>query len=167
MNVMKNKEFRECTECRSFVECESPKQYFHKSTGIPCEEFEEAPTFKEQTEKIAALIGDACERAAELELPAEQLNSFVAAWLLREGMLLPPVKIGQTVYAALEGAGEHGEHCIDAWRIHGVALIDGEWEACDFDRELVAVGGDYCKLTREEAEEVVKGWERDGSEKAD
>jgi hypothetical protein len=89
---MENKEFRECTECRSFVECESPKQFFHKSTGIPCEEFDEAEEFREQTEKIAALIGDACERAAELELPGEELNSFVAAWLLREGMLLPPAR---------------------------------------------------------------------------
>ena len=85
-----DKEFRECTECRGFVACEPPKQYFHKSTGIPCEEFEEATEFRAQTERIAALIGDACERAAQLELPAEELNSFVAAWLLREGVLLPP-----------------------------------------------------------------------------
>lgn len=49
-NVMENKEFRECTECRCFVWCESPKQFFHKSTGIPCEEFKEALTFKELPE---------------------------------------------------------------------------------------------------------------------
>jgi hypothetical protein len=161
---MENKEFRECTECRSFVWCESPKQYFHKSTGIPCEEFEEAPAFKEQREKIAALIGDACERAAELELPAEELNSFVAAWLLREGMLLPPVKIGQTVYAAQPYAGDNDEDIIEPWQVAGYEYFDGKWYCCDRrGGEFFEVGSMYCKLTREEAEEVVKGWERDGS----
>lgn len=113
MKIMENKEFRDCTECRCFVWCESPKQFLHKSTGIPCEEFDEAPIFKQQTDKVAALIGDACERAAELELPGEELNRFVAAWLLREGVLLPPVKMGQTVYAALPCAGDNGEDVIE------------------------------------------------------
>ena len=162
---MENKEFRECTECRCFVWCESPKQFFHKRTGIPCEEFEEAPAFKEQTEKIAALIGDACERALELEdFRGMDLNSFVAAWLLREGVLLPPVKMGQTVYAALEDAGAgYGEHLIDPWQINGVAFVEGEWYAFDRGHEVYQIGSMYCKITREEAEEVVKGWERDGS----
>ena len=37
-----SKEFRECTECRWFVICEWPKVVYHKVTGTPCEEFEEA-----------------------------------------------------------------------------------------------------------------------------
>ena len=35
-------EYRECTECRWFVICEWPKVVYHKVTGTPCEEFEEA-----------------------------------------------------------------------------------------------------------------------------
>ena len=35
-------EFLYCTECKHFVFCESGKQIFHKSSKIPCTEFEEA-----------------------------------------------------------------------------------------------------------------------------
>lgn len=30
----------DCPSCKHFEWCESPKQFFHASTGIPCEEFE-------------------------------------------------------------------------------------------------------------------------------
>ena len=36
----KPKEYHECTECRCFVWCESPKQWYHKVSKTPCDDFE-------------------------------------------------------------------------------------------------------------------------------
>lgn len=34
----------DCLNCKHFISCESPKQAFHKSSGIECDEFEKALT---------------------------------------------------------------------------------------------------------------------------
>ena len=148
-----------CDLCRDFVGCESPKQYFHGATGIACEEFRMSPDRAELVAKLTEMIGDAAERAVELEVPADEANSFVAAWLLREGVLLPPVKIGQTVYAYLEGAGENGEDIIDPWIVMGVRYFKGVWHAVGYDGEEYELGSRYCKLTREGAEAMKGGAE--------
>lgn len=44
-----------CLECLHFVSCESPKQAFHKSTGIECDEFEKTLT---KDEKSATITND-------------------------------------------------------------------------------------------------------------
>ena len=155
--MSKNK-FRECPECRGFVSCESGKQHFHKRTRTPCDEFDDNE-FGADVRKLAEMIGDATERAVELEVPADEANSFVAAWLMREGVLLPPVKIGQTVYAYLEGAGADGEDIIYPSIVMGVSCFKGVWCAIDYDGEEYELGGRYCKLTREEAEAMKGGAE--------
>ena len=149
-----------CDLCRDFVGCESPKQYFHRSTGIACDGFRMSPDRAELVAKLAEMIGDAAEHAVDLEVPAEEANSFVAAWLLREGVLLPPVKIGRTVYTYLEGAGEDGEDAIDPWIVMGVSCFKGTWYAVGGDGEEYELGGRYCKLTREEAEALMGGEEQ-------
>jgi hypothetical protein len=59
--------------------------------------------------------------------------------------------------------GDDGEDIIEPWRVAGYEYFDGKWYCCDRrDGEFFEVGSMYCKLTREEAEEVVKGWEKDG-----
>lgn len=38
--------YHECTECRCFVWCESPKQWYHKVTRTPCDDFEQRKEIK-------------------------------------------------------------------------------------------------------------------------
>lgn len=43
---------QDCTECKHFVWCEFPKQWFHKVTETPCDEFErKEKTNGESTDK--------------------------------------------------------------------------------------------------------------------
>lgn len=41
-----------CTDCKHFLSCESPKQVFHKSSGIECDEFEKPLTKDENSATI-------------------------------------------------------------------------------------------------------------------
>jgi hypothetical protein len=78
----------------------------------------------------------------------------IASELIAAGVLLPPVKIGQTVYAAL--AYDDGEDVIDEYTVGGVGYIDGEWLAyCKKDRDWYKYGTELCKPTREEAEAAI------------
>lgn len=78
----------------------------------------------------------------------------IASELIAEGVLLPPVKIGQTVYAAL--AYDDEEDVIDEYTVGGVGYIDGEWLVyCKKDREWYKFDTEYCKPTREEAEAAI------------
>ena len=71
----------------------------------------------------------------------------LAEWLLHEGALFPPVKMGQTVYSA--GDGVPGE-------VQGIAYDRGEWHAIDPEGYQERVGSDDCLLTRQDAERVMK-----------
>ena len=70
------------------------------------------------------------------------------------GALLPPVKIGQTVYAGLIYDDE--EDVIEEYTVGGVGYIDGEWFIyCEKDLEWYKFDTNYCKPTREEAEAAI------------
>ena len=44
--------YHECTECRCFVWCESPKQWYHKVCKTPCDDFEFGENIKARTEVL-------------------------------------------------------------------------------------------------------------------
>lgn len=73
--------------------------------------------------------------------------------LLAAGVLVPPVKLGDTVYAVVEldDGLEVNEHTVS-----GVAYSNGAWFACANDIEFNKVGDHLCLLTREEAEELLR-----------
>ena len=81
---------------------------------------------------------------------------LLAEHLLAAGVLVPPVKEGQTVYAAIRMAepDEAGDE-IDEWQVHGVAYRAGKWYAIDRNDDLYAVGEWECLLTREEAQKLL------------
>ncbi len=87
----------------------------------------------------------------------EEYIEAVADRLLSEGVLVPPVKVGDTVYAAIfpifEDDPENGE--VYEWSIKGVAYECGEWWIESEDDEWYKLGDNLCKLTREEAEKVL------------
>lgn len=80
--------------------------------------------------------------------------------LLAAGVLVPPVTLGDTVYAVVEL--DDGPE-VDEYTVSGVAYSNGAWFACANNIEFNKVGDRLCLLTREEAEELVRemGRERD------
>lgn len=85
----------------------------------------------------------------EQKVEIGRLNSI----LLNEA-IMPPVKIGQTVYSAL--AYDDEEDTIEEYTVDGLGYIDGEWFVwCEKDTDWYKLGTEYCQLTREDAEKVL------------
>ena len=88
--------------------------------------------------------------------------------LLAGGVLVPPVKEGQTVYAAIRMAEpDEVDDGIDEWQVHGVAYRAGKWYAIDRNGDLYAVGEWECLLTREEAQKLLDEEEKKNDKDAD
>ena len=68
--------------------------------------------------------------------------------LLAAGVLVPPVKIGDTVFAVTD----LDEVEVDEYTVRGVAYSNGEWYACANDMEFNKIGDALCLLTRKEAD---------------
>jgi len=78
--------------------------------------------------------------------------------LLDSGTLIPPVKIGQTVYAAIIFAENDilNENTIEPYTVDGIGIIDGKWHVYSKrDSDWYEYGGEFCKPTREEAEAAI------------
>lgn len=74
--------------------------------------------------------------------------------LLDSDALIPPVKIGQTVYAGI--VFDDGDDTIEEYTVDGLAYIYGEWRVwCARDRDWYKYGTECCKPTREEAEAAI------------
>ena len=71
-----------------------------------------------------------------------------AAALIRAGALMPPVKIGDTVFAVID----FDEVEVDEYTVRGVAYSNGDWYACANDMEFNKIGDALCLLTRKEAD---------------
>ena len=83
----------------------------------------------------------------------ERLNT-----VLSNEAIVPPVKIGQTVYSVLiyDPEDELDKSFIEEYTVDGVAYIEGEWYVFDErDHELYKVGTECCQLTRADAEKVL------------
>lgn len=78
---------------------------------------------------------------------------LLAEHLLAAGVLVPPVKEGQTVYAVLF---EGDDATIYPWQVQGVAHMQGKWYAVEHDGSEWEVGGACCFLTEQAAEEYKK-----------
>lgn len=78
--------------------------------------------------------------------------------LLLAGVLVPPVKLGDTVYAAVD---LDDAPAVDEYVVAGFEYLDGEWYVQQEGyKDCFKVGGDLCLLTREEAEAIVQAKEK-------
>ena len=91
---------------------------------------------------------------------ADVVISGIADYLLEEGALFPPVKIGQTVYAVLD----EDEVLIDEWQVHGISYKCGEWLVLDQYGAESRIGDWDCLLTREDAEMLLAKWKDENDE---
>ena len=78
--------------------------------------------------------------------------------LLLAGVLVPPVKLGDTVYAAVD---LDDEPAVDEYVVAGFEYSDGEWYVQQEGyRDFFKIGSALCLLTREEAEAIVQAKEK-------
>lgn len=80
----------------------------------------------------------------------------IAEHLLANGVLVPPCKVGDTVYAVIEPIFEADPPAyIEEWTVKDLDYCGGKWYAVQDDEDF-EIGDDLCLLTREEAEERLK-----------
>ena len=81
----------------------------------------------------------------------------IAEYLISQGVLVPPFKVGQTLYAAINPIFEQDEApTVDEWTAKGIAYEGADkWFAESEDDEWFELGEELCKLTREEAERAL------------
>lgn len=74
--------------------------------------------------------------------------------LIERGVLVPPVKIGDTVYAVVDL--DEPEIC--EYAVGGFEYSGGEWYVSEVksNDEFFKIGDQLCLLTREETEETVR-----------
>jgi hypothetical protein len=114
-----------------------------------------------ERERLIELIIAASEGATTYCVGAcEFCADKIADYLLANGVVVPPVKVGQTVYdirkPAIKGHWHESRWIVDEW---------GEWKVCELPFSLTLwengkLGDDYL-LTREEAEKALA--ERSGN----
>ncbi len=85
----------------------------------------------------------------------------IAEHLLANGVLVPPCKVGDTVYAVFEALFEEKSPAfIEEWTVKGLNYCGGKWFAVADDNEPFEIGDDFCLLTRKEAEKRLKEFEQ-------
>ena len=103
------------------------------------------------------------------EFTEKQLKKMIESWindsssdkleeyLAERGVIVPPVKIGQTVYCALPPLDEGDEPEIVEYEVKGI-LVSASGHICVIDdcNEPYVLGSSWCCLTREEAAEHLK-----------
>lgn len=81
----------------------------------------------------------------------EEYVLAVADKLSSLGAVVPPARIGDTVYAVIEEFYTD-ESFIEPWEVRGYSVEEDEIYLVDKCGDTFKVGENYCYLTREEAE---------------
>lgn len=83
-----------------------------------------------------------------------------AAYLAENGVIALPVKVGQTVYAAMPAVFTDEPSVIYSWKVKGIGIDEnGRYIAFNSYGEHYVVGGENCRLTKAEAEEDLRIFE--------
>lgn len=78
------------------------------------------------------------------------------------GAFIPPVKIGETVFAAYPALDENDEDIIDEYKVRGYGVDkDGDLFILDEAQEINYFNTIWCNFTREDAEEWLRKGKRD------
>lgn len=81
----------------------------------------------------------------------------VAEYLISKGVIVPPVNVGDTLYAAILPIFDGDpEPYVEEWTATGIAYEgDGKWYVENVDGEMFELGTDLCNLTYEEAKKYI------------
>ena len=83
--------------------------------------------------------------------------------LMEAGAFVPPVKVGETVFAACPALEKYGEDIIDEYKVRGCGVAeDGDIFILDACKEINIVCDMYCNFTREDAEMWFKKEKKNG-----
>lgn len=78
------------------------------------------------------------------------------------GAFIPPVRVGETVYAACPKLCACDEDIIDEYKVRGVGVDnEGDIFVIDAGRDINHVGDMYCNLTCEDAELWLKRYKEE------
>lgn len=105
---------------------------------------------KTQENMIKGLAALLLEAATVMDCPT---GEDTARFLIEKGVLLPPIPIGSTVFAAIQAEWNGGEFEVYPWKVRGVVFNADrdEWLLLNEDDETFEIGDELCKLTEEEA----------------
>lgn len=105
------------------------------------------------------LVGMLTDAAAKgFSLATRCKVEWLADHLLAKGVLVPPVRIGQKVYAAIKPVVECDIPTVSEYEVSGILCRDGKWYVTDGSCDaFFEVGGELCKFTFEEAEKELEG----------
>jgi hypothetical protein len=104
--------------------------------------------------RLESLIIDA---SKEMDMPSAR---ELAEYLSENGVICTPVKIGQTVYAALPRVFYDEESIVYAWEVKGLGVDEkGKYVAFNEYGEHYTVGEESCRLAKEEAEQDLRNFE--------
>ena len=82
--------------------------------------------------------------------------------LMEAGAFVPPVKCGETVFAACPALAKCDEDIIDEYKVRGVGVDeDGDLFVLDAEPAMNSIGDMYCNFTREDAEMWLRKEKRD------
>lgn len=85
---------------------------------------------------------------------------ILAQYLADNGVIAAPVKIGDTVYIALDPKYNDGEGCVCTYKVCGIELNkDGKLCVLDGGNEPYEIDSLDCRLTRDAAEEDLRKME--------
>lgn len=104
------------------------------------------------------------ERMAGLIFTERDAGSL-SEYLAKSGVIAAPVKIGDTVYLALDPEYNDGEGCVCSYKVCGIQL-DNKGKLCVLDggNEPYEINSLECRLTREAAEEDLRKMESGATE---
>ena len=105
---------------------------------------------KNEKEMLRELLDEAA-KVMDCPQPHE-----VAEYLVANGVKLPPIRVGQTVYAVHSPELDIDEPIVTEWKVKGVLYEEDCCYAENSDGEFFVIGSDLCKITREEAEAIAK-----------
>lgn len=69
--------------------------------------------------------------------------------MIENGILMPPVSIGQTVYASID---LDGEKWVEPYKVGGICYRDRKWYAFgENEKEEFEIGSDICRIKKDDA----------------
>ncbi len=80
--------------------------------------------------------------------------------LIANGVLAPPVKAGDTVYAAIDDVPPHKDYIV-SFKVCGVGIFEDKWQVFDHEGENYEVGSELCLLSEEDAKRKLEEWRKE------
>lgn len=90
---------------------------------------------------------------------SRNLAEVIADYLLANGVIVLPCKVGDDIYYI----NEYGKVCCAKKDVQGIIYLGGsDFEIMDMDENIDKIGTRYCFLSREEAEKALERMRNNG-----